>query len=481
MAEQREKQNSIIYNSIFNVIYQLLNVIFPFITSIYVSYILKADGVGKVAYAQNIASYFATIAPLGVASYGVKEIAKTKGNLQKRNRCFSELLFINTISTTIFVVLYYSLIFQMDVFSQEKRLYSVCGLLIFLNYINVDWFYQGMEEYAYITLRSLIIKILSLSALVIFVQNQNDYVCYALISCLAIGGNYIFNIIHIRKFVKYQWKNLKWKRHIKAELILACNILLSNIYSKVDITMLGFWKSDAIVGYYSNAFKIVNMILCVCLAITDVLLPRLSYSYNYNRKKYYEIINYGLKIIFMMIIPTTIGLNLIASIIIPLVFGDSFMPAILTVMILSPLIIIKGFGNLACYQVAISSGNEKKQTIAYIVGGCINIVLNTLLIPVLNQNGAAIASVVSELVINLLILVQLKNILRMNIDYKYFYSILISSLAMGFVVKLILFIFPNNLVFCIFAIISGMFIYVLVSYLTKNQIIMDLFQHRKKS
>ena len=52
------KQKSLIYNSFFNVLYQLLNVIFPFVTAIYVSHILMAESVGKVAYAQNIASYF---------------------------------------------------------------------------------------------------------------------------------------------------------------------------------------------------------------------------------------------------------------------------------------------------------------------------------------------------------------------------------------------------------------------------------------
>ncbi len=475
MDKKSVKQKSIVYNSIFNVIYQLLNVIFPFITSMYVSHVLEADGVGKVAYAQNIVSYFTTLAPLGVISYGVKEIAKTRGNQEQRNKCFSELFLINIFSTTAFVLMYYSIISQMEIFSSEKNLYYICGSLIILNYINVDWFYQGIEEYGYITLRSSIIKVIALITLVTFVKNKNDYILYALISNLAIGGNYIFNIIHIRKFVRLQWENIQLKRHIKPELILAFNILLSNIYSKVDITMLGVLKSEAVVGYYSNAFKIVNMILCACLAITDVLLPRLSYSYQNNKKMYSNMINTGLEIICFIIIPTTIGLNLIAEVMIPLLFGDTFRPAILTVMVLSPLILIKGFGNLACYQVAISSGNEKKQTIAYSIGGILNIILNIILIPQFCQNGAAIASVVSELSLNLIILVLLKDIVDIRISLKYIKSIIISSLIMGIVVEIILILTTHTIISCIFAVVAGMITYIITGYIMKNKIILYAF------
>ena len=198
------KQKSLIYNSVFNVFYQLLNVIFPFVTAIYVSHILMAEGVGKVAYAQNIASYFVAIAPLGLVSYGVKEIAKVKNNPVERNKCFSELFLINAVSTAILALIYYVTVFCMDSFTEDKMLFVVCGFPILLNFINVEWFYQGMEEYAYITVRSLFTKIASMLLMFLIVRGRNDYVQYALITSFVGSANRIFNMVYLRKLVRFR-------------------------------------------------------------------------------------------------------------------------------------------------------------------------------------------------------------------------------------------------------------------------------------
>ena len=80
-------QKSMLKNSVFNIIYTASNILFPFITSIYVSRILLPVGVGKVASAQNIASYFVTAAALGLPSYGFVNLQKLGRIPQKRTRC----------------------------------------------------------------------------------------------------------------------------------------------------------------------------------------------------------------------------------------------------------------------------------------------------------------------------------------------------------------------------------------------------------
>lgn len=463
------KQKSLISNSVFNVAYQMLSVIFPFITAIYVSHVLMAEGVGKVAFAQNLASYFTAIAPLGVMNYGVKEIARTKDTPEQRNICFSELFLINFVSTIIATSVFYTMIFCQSSFENERMLYAVCGIPIFLNIINVDWFYRGVEEYAYITVRSLMIKIASIVLLFLTVRTANDYIQYALITSFVGSANNIFNMFYLRKFVKFRWKGLHWKRHMKSELILACNILMSNLYSKVDVTMLGCWKTDAITGYYANAFKIVNIVLCICTSMTDAFLPRLSYIYFSDKKKYSTLLNQGISIVLTIIFPAMTGLAFLAPVMVPMMFGDSFKPSVPTVMILSCLIIIKGFGNLACYQVAISSGNEKKQTIAYISGSFINIVLNVSLIPILNQNGAAIASVVSEFTLNAILFLQLRKISGISVNLKNLIIILADSAIMGIVVLIILLLLGKGFLAVAAAVLSGILVYAVVGYIIGSE------------
>ncbi len=476
-----KQKKSLVKNSIFNMIYQMLNVVFPLLTSVYVSHILLDTGVGKVAYAQNIASYFVTLAPLGVLSYGVKEIAITGNDIEKRNRTFTELFVINFISTTIFTGLYYLLISKTDIFRGNEMLLYVCGIQIVLNYINVDWFYQGLEEYGYITIRSFFVKIASFLLMFIMVRTKQDYINYAWITCIATGGNNIFNVIYMRHYVKFDFKKLNFMRHLGPELVLAGNILLSNFYSKIDVTMLGVLKGDAETGYYSNAFKIINIIMCLCAAITSTFLPRLSYYYQHDKKEFSKLVNKGTKYILFLTIPAAVGLAMIAYLIVPGLFGESFRPAALTVVVLTPLILIKGIGSLICYQVAISSGNEKKQMVAYAVGAILNVLLNAMLIPRFAENGAAIASVVAELFINIIVFVQVKNLVKIQIEWRFLGSTLLSTGIMIFLLKCLLRINISNILLksgiCI--VIAGVE-YIFVNIFLKNEIMQEIIQHVKK-
>ena len=210
-----QKPKSLIKNSIFNILYKLLNVVFPLITSIYVSNIILADGVGKVSFASNIVSYFSLIAVLGIVSYGPREIGKIGNNKSEISKLFSELFVINFISTTICSLLFLILTFTIPKFSSDYILFLFSGIPLFLNYINVDWVYQGLEEYGYITIRSFIVKIISFISLFIFVKSKNDYINYALISSISLALNHIFNIIHLRKYVKFSIKKINLVKHLK--------------------------------------------------------------------------------------------------------------------------------------------------------------------------------------------------------------------------------------------------------------------------
>lgn len=465
------------FNAAFHVLYQLLNVLFPLITSVYVSRIILPEGVGKVSYAQNIASYFLTLAPLGVASYGVRVVAQSHKNIKNLENKFSELFCINFFSTLFFSVVYYILVIIF--FHGDIKLYYICGLQIILNIFNVDWFYQGLEEYKYITVRSFIIKIISLIAIFAFVRTENDYLQYALISVGAVAGNYLFNIVYLRKYVRFNIKCLNLKQHLVPEFVLALNTLLINLYSKTDITMLGTMKNDTITGYYSNAFKIVNIVIMMSIAITDVFLPRLSYYYTSDKNRYYSLLNKGIQIIIFIVCPMTVGLDMLAPELIPLLFGEAFRPTAKTVRILSPLIFIKGVGNLVCYQVLISTGNEKKQTFPYLISALLNIFLNAVLIPKMDQNGAAVASVLAELILNVVIFRYSTKIVRMDMNYRNIFKTVISTGIMICIVSICLKLLPVSMLSYIVIVAIGGTIYIGCNAILKNTIMSKVLDNIK--
>lgn len=466
-------KKSLTKNAVFNIMYRVLNVIFPLISATYVARVLLPEGVGHVSFAQNIVSYFTMLAALGIPSYGTREISKCRDDQNKTNRVFSELFIINAFSTFICLAVYIFLIITW--FADDLPLYLICGLLILFNFINIDWFYQGKEEYAYIAVRSSLVKVLSLLLLFIFVKDQDDYINYALITCLATGGNYVFNIIHARKYVCFTLKNLEFKRHIQPIMYLVICVVAAELYSKVDTTMLGSSCNNQIVGFYTNAQKLTTLVITMTTAISAIFLPRISYYFLQDRQKYNDCISLGVKIVSFFAIPAFLGIIMVSDSLTYVMFGKAFMPASLTIKVLAALILIKSFGDLLCYQVIISSGNEKRLLKAYIFAAAVNICLNALLIPVYQQDGAAFASVVSEFSLNatLFFSVSIK-IIHLKIPFNYIKSVMIGTICMGICVFLVGKISTSHVAGLALQVIVGAGVYVLVNVFMKNEMLYDI-------
>ena len=460
-------------NAVFNIIYDVANLIFPLITSMYVSRVILASGVGEVSYAQNISSYFVTFAALGLPTYGVREIARAQSDKALSNKTFTELFIINAITTTVAAIAYIILIFSPLGANFDKRLMLCFGVSILFNYLSIDWLYKGKEEYVYIALRSIAIKIISLVLVLVFVKQKEDYIKYAIITVLALGGNYIFNIIHARKFIRLSFKDLEFKKHLTPLVVLALSLFLSSIYSKLDITMLGSMSTNEATGIYTNAHKICDMVMMACSSLSAVFLPRLSYYYKNEPEKFTSLIDSGVRILAFISVPAAAGLFAVAPQAIELLFGNEFVDGALTVRILCLLIIVKSFGNLLCYQLVICTGNEKKRLPAYAFATVANIVFNALLIPHLAQNGAAIASVVSEVIVNTYQFLKMRKIIVIPISKKAISQSVISSLVMGISVYFLTKISMPLLLSVIICVASGLIIYLVLNYIMKNEFLLS--------
>ena len=466
-GKKTEGKKSLAVNSAYNVIYTISNMIFPLITYGYIARILLSGGVGRVAYAQNMASYFVTLAASGLPSHGIREIARARSSQEDTDKVFSELMLINTVTTTISLVLYS--LFVVYIF-EDKLLYIICALPIIFNYINVDWFYQGQEEYPYIVKRSIAVKAGSLCALLMFVHERDDFYYYALISGLATAGNNIFNIIYIRQFVRFTKQGLEFGYHIRHLLVLAVSIFFSTIYSKIDTLMIGLQAGDSYVGFYTYAQKLIQMCVTISVSVSAAFLPRLSFYYKNDRDKFYALIESGTKILCFITFPIAAGMLILAPQVVVLLFGNEFIPSAATVRILLLVMLVQSFGNLLCYQVVLCTGNEKKRLPAYIAASMCNVFLNFILIRLWQQNGAAIASVVAECLVNGIQFCQMRKILKLRLDMGFAVTAVINSCVMGAGVLLLSRLFENAFVCCFVAIPWGMFLYIMVNLLEHNEL-----------
>ena len=162
------KAKSLSKGGLYFLIYNVLNMAFPFLTGIYVARKLLPTNIGEVAAAQNLSTYFCILAFLGIPTYGLREIAKTRDNREERNKLFSELYTINLISTVIFTTVYFVLIGIVPIYRQNFVLYSIVGVSIALNAFNISWLYEGLEEFQFISVRNIVFKAVSFVCLILY-------------------------------------------------------------------------------------------------------------------------------------------------------------------------------------------------------------------------------------------------------------------------------------------------------------------------
>lgn len=477
MAKEKNMFKNFLYNTMFTV----LNLLFPIITLPYVSRIIGAEGIGKVNFSNSIVNYFLIIASLGIPLYGVREIAKVRNDRKKLSQAFSEIFIVNFLSTIVCIISYYLIVSNLVYFSKEKLLFLTVGINLFLNIFNLDWFYQGLEEYKYITIRSIIIKSISIVILFIFVRTREDYIKYALINIIAISGNNLINMLNIRKFTSFTLKGLNIKKRIRPILVLLSIQVAVNIYINLDTTMCGILADEVSVGYYSNAVKINKIIVTVVTSISTILLPRLSFYIENNEvNKFNEIVSNVFKIIIFVGIPASIGMLFVSENIVNIMFGAEFIPAIKTMLILSPLIPILAIGNLFGTQVLMPIGKEKKLLVSVVVGSIVNFTLNMILIPIYRENGAALATVTAELIVMIIQVRYALKFVKIKIKKRDLFAIIFSNLAMIICLVIIKLYIKGVFLNLVVSVLSASIIYLLINIKMKNTAFDDIVTQLKK-
>ncbi len=469
-------EKSIFKNYIFNAAYTILNMLVSIITIPHVSRVLMPEGVGQVAYAQNIVSYFTLIASLGIPNYGIREIAKNNKTIESRSKVFFEIFIINSISTIFALVCYYLCIIKNEYFV-DKKMYAIAGVALFLNFINIDWLYRGIEEFQYITVRNGIIKILSMVCIWMFVNSQQDIYLYVWIVAITNGANYIFNILHVKKILVWvKISSLQIRRHFKVIFLLFATAVAVEIYAQMDITMIGLICGDTNVGYYSNTVKITRIITVAITAIGGVLLPRLSVYYQEKTLDRIKVlINKTILFILFISIPCMAGLLQVSDDLVCVFLGEAFMPAASTLRILSLLIPILSIGNIYGTQLMMVFGMEKFLTVTVLLGAVVNMVLNSFLIPVYQQNGAATASVITECIVMVSQYLFTRKYIKTTLHKSMIFKIIIQTSSMMLAVALVHRLDVGTIARLFLSIAVGGFVYIVVGFAIRNTLMKEIW------
>lgn len=392
------KQASIKRNILMNGILTMSVFVFPLITFPYVSRILLPTGTGKVSFATSLISYFNMFAQLGIPTYGIRACATVRDDREKLTRTAHELLLINVIFSLIAYVFLACALLFIPRLQEDKSLFIIISVSIVLNAIGMEWIYKAVEQYSYITKRSILFKFLALVFMFLLIHKKEDYVIYGGITIFAASASNILNFVNVHKYIDMKWiGDYDLKRHIKPVAVFFAMACATTIYTHMDAVMLGFMTTDVDVGYYNAAVKIKQILVSLVTSLGAVLLPRSSYYIEHGMTEQFERISKkALNFVFLAAVPLMIYFIIFAKQGIFFLSGKEYEGSIVPMQIIMPTLLFIGLTNILGIQMLVPLGREKIVLWSEIAGAIVNLIVNAILIPKLASAGAAIGTVFAE-------------------------------------------------------------------------------------
>lgn len=472
-----KKVKSIKFNFVMNLIRVLMTILFPLITYPYATRILHTSGMGRATYVASIVSYFQLIAAFGVNNYAITEGAKIRDDKQKLNKFASEMFFINLVSTGIAYISFAVFLF-MPKFEGYQFLLIIGSTSILFTTLGMEWLYELLEEYRYITVRSIAFQIISLVALFIVVRDGGDVAWYVALTAISTAGSGILNFFHSRKYVHLFGEKMEFtslKKHMKPMVYMFGVSIASVIYLNSDITMLGLMRNDEEVGIYSAATK-MNQVLCTLIkSLSTVIMARLAYYIEMKQKENFDrLLRRAFSFMLMLIVPCMVGMWMLAPEIIMLIAGKEFMDAVMPEKIMILNLFFSPINGFIAYQIFMPYKKEKIIFWATCGGAVTNLLINFILIPKYTYNGAAVATVIAEGIVMLISLIlgrKLINIWKLlRGGWQYVIACVPMLLAYFLIPRSA---FSNYLVYMFLMIVIGVGSYFLTLLLIRNEIVLE--------
>lgn len=466
---------SIKRNIVFNVIRNGSSLFFPLLSFAYISRVLGADGIGKINFSKVIIEYFLVIAALGIRSYGIREAAKIRDDRERLSRLVQEILIINLCSVCVSYVLLTILMTCIEKFIEYRTCLLIQSSIILFNQIGCEWLYEAIEEYPYITIRTFLFQSFSLLLTFVFVKNAGDYKKYIFIWALCECGNGILNFLILKKYINIRKKyKYRIRDHLPNILSLFVFTFSNNIYANIDIVMLGFMELPYQVGTYSVAIKIIKISTGLITAIGGVFMPRISYYLeNGKSERICLIVQKVLDLMFMLAIPMVVGIALLRKEIIFIFCGKEYMGAASALLILVLIGVITPVYTFINQSIFITYKKECYMYMATGVALTSNICFNLVLIPIWHIDGAAIATMLAEILGALTAVFLAHKLVALKGGCKNLLFYVGATIPEAITILISYLIIENIVLRILFSIIAGALFYFATLYILKKEILLE--------
>ena len=284
--------------------------------------------------------------------------------------------------------------------------------------------------------RNTLIKISTVVLMFVFVHKPSDLWKYTLIMSAGTLFSQAYLWLYVKKYVSFKKCSVKEiASNIKPVLILFIPVLAYSIYKVMDKIMLGIMSSYDQVGFYNNAEKIINIPMGIITALGTVMLPRMSNIVaNGDKKRVDDYIRISAKLVTLLSSAIAFGLMGVSSVLAPVFFGDEFIACGEIIRLLSVTVFFIAWANVIRTQYLIPNKRDSIYLTSTMVGAILNLIINWMLIPKYQANGAAFGTIVAEFSVMLVQMVAVKNELPMRKYIMSYSPILIIGLTMAVLV-----------------------------------------------
>lgn len=469
-------QKSIAKNIIYKILLNTFNFILPILVGPYAYRTLGAESMGKVNFSETIFTYFFIFAVFGIHQYGLREVSAIKDDKKKVEQLFTSLFLLSIVTNLLTFGVY--VFFSYYGYGDQDLFFVllIYGVSFITNIFYVEWLHEAYENFDFITLKTIIIKLIYVALVFIFVQTSEDFYEYAALIIFASFLNNIVSYVYIRRSVKFDFSNITIVKHLKPLLLIA---LFSNahiLYTHLDRFFLGEYVGEKYVSFYVMAFQIMSIINILMLSVIQVTLPRLSYlSETDDEGAYDRLLGKISQLYFITLFPAAIGLIITSNLVVVIYGGEEYAPAGPTLAAFSIYMIALGIQSILGNQIMYVKRKEHILVRLLLVFGLLNIILKVILLRsgTFTPTTATLTTAISTIFLVAFIYVYIRKSLKIQYrlftmaNMKYlFYSL--TFIPISYVIQM--YVTGTFALFGALVLVNGI-VYLLLLFLTKDEIL----------
>lgn len=371
----------IFQNAIFKSLLNVCNIIIPIIIGPYVLRILDRQYYDTFNGLNATFQFFLVFGGFGIYVYGVREISRIRDNIAACNRFFTEMFVLGCITNVVAFAAYVGF----ALWGTKSQLETVLALILTIQFLsnvfNVEWLNEANENYSFIAIKSIVVKVAYLVGIFLLVRHADDIIWYTLLLVLSAVLNSLASFLYIRKKYRFSWRGIQLKKYLSPllQIFVISNVML--MYAQLDKLMLRMFVSDASVTAYQISQYISSILYSLLVSFVTVAIPRVSNLWaNGQTEEGRQLHKNVTDTFYMLFIPVCMGLTLLSKEVVVIYGGDQYLDCAVALALYGIVQLVSSLHYILGESFLYIAGKESTLLKINIAGALVNGILNVILV-----------------------------------------------------------------------------------------------------